>query len=73
MAEVDLYFQEKDEYPILLLDDVFSELDKTRQERLLHKIKGIQTIIPCTHFEFEEVEDIRYFKVNNGTVEQFEK
>ena len=72
MAEVDLYFQEKDEYPILLLDDVFSELDKTRQERLLHKIQGIQTIITCTHFEFSDIENIRYFKVNNGTVEYIE-
>ncbi len=70
MAEVDLYFQEKDEYPILLLDDVFSELDKTRQERLLQKIKGLQTIITCTHFEFSNMENIRYFKVHNGVVQQ---
>jgi DNA replication and repair protein RecF len=69
MAEVDLYYQEKGEYPILLLDDVFSELDKTRQVRLLQKIKGLQTIITCTHFEFDGVGDIRYFKVNNGIVE----
>ena len=72
MAEVDLYYQEKGEYPILLLDDVFSELDKTRQGRLLEKIKGLQTIITCTHFEFNGVDDIRYFKVNSGTVEQVE-
>lgn len=72
MAEVDLYYQEKGEYPILLLDDVFSELDKTRQQRLLEKIKGLQTIITCTHFEFNGVDDIRYFKVNSGTVEQVE-
>lgn len=72
MAEVDLYHQEKGEYPILLLDDVFSELDKTRQRRLLEKIKGLQTIITCTHFEFGGVENIRYFKVNGGTIEQVE-
>ena len=72
MAEVDLYYQEKGECPILLLDDVFSELDKTRQRRLLEKIKGLQTIITCTHFEFNGVDDIRYFKVNSGTVEQVE-
>ena len=72
MAEVDLYYQEKGEYPILLLDDVFSELDKTRQQRLLEKIKGLQTIITCTHFEFNGVDDIRYFKVNSGTIEQVE-
>ncbi len=70
MAEVDLYNQEKGEYPILLLDDVFSELDKTRQIRLLQKIKGLQTIITCTHFDFDAVGEIRYFKVSNGTVEE---
>ncbi|MBO5223630.1 MAG: DNA replication/repair protein RecF [Clostridia bacterium] len=68
MAEVDLYNQEKGEYPILLLDDVFSELDKTRQKRLLQKINGLQTIITCTHFEFENVGG-RYFKVTNGSIQ----
>jgi DNA replication and repair protein RecF len=69
MSEVDLYYQEKGEYPILLLDDVFSELDMTRQERLLQKIEGLQTIITCTHFEFEGVKNVRFFQVINGKVE----
>ena len=68
MSEVDLYYQEKGEYPILLLDDVFSELDITRQERLLQKIKGLQTIITCTHFEFDNVENVKFFQVSNGMV-----
>lgn len=36
------------EYPILLLDDVLSELDNTRQTRLLNLCTNFQTIITCT-------------------------
>ena len=39
------------EKPILLLDDVLSELDRNRQNYLLEHIKGIQTIITCTGLE----------------------
>lgn len=68
MSEVDLYYQEKGEYPILLLDDVFSELDQTRQERLLEKIKGLQTIITCTDFNFDTKENVRFFSVSSGVI-----
>jgi len=34
--------------PVLLLDDVLSELDSGRQTRLLQSITGIQTVITCT-------------------------
>ena len=37
--------------PILLLDDVLSELDRSRQNYLLDSIYGIQTIITCTGIE----------------------
>ena len=36
------------EYPILLLDDVLSELDATRQNRLLELCTTYQTLITCT-------------------------
>ena len=36
------------EYPVLLLDDVLSELDTKRQEYILSAIKGVQTLITCT-------------------------
>lgn len=36
------------EYPVLLLDDVLSELDTKRQEYILSSIKGVQTLITCT-------------------------
>ncbi len=37
------------EYPVLLLDDVLSELDETRQNKLLELIKNYQTLITCTN------------------------
>lgn len=39
------------EYPVLLLDDVLSELDSKRQKYILNSIKDIQTIITCTGLE----------------------
>lgn len=72
MSEVDLYYQEKGEYPILLLDDVFSELDQTRQERLLEKIKGLQTVITCTDFNFDTKENVRFFSVSSGVITKIE-
>lgn len=59
------------EYPVLLLDDVLSELDKDRQKYILSSIDKIQTFITCT-----EIDDIKkyikkenqLFKVNNGTI-----
>ena len=36
------------EYPVLLLDDVLSELDTNRQEYILNSIKEVQTLITCT-------------------------
>ena len=58
LAEVKIIEEEKNEPPVLLLDDVMSELDKHRQKSLLDTIKGIQTIISCTG-----VEDILYSKI----------
>ena len=37
--------------PILLLDDVMSELDTSRRDALIEEIKDIQTIITCTGYD----------------------
>ena len=39
------------EYPVLLLDDVLSELDEKRQEFVLNRIGGGQTLISCCEDE----------------------
>ena len=53
LAELDVFKSNTGEYPILLLDDVLSELDTDRQKALLDYIKPIQTFITCTDFNFD--------------------
>ena len=50
-AEVQIFKELSGEYPILVLDDVMSELDLPRRKKLLKKIEGIQTLLTCTHAE----------------------
>ena len=51
LAEREIYLDETGEYPILLLDDVLSELDSRRQEFVLNRIGGGQTLITCCEGE----------------------
>ena len=69
LAEREIFKVETGEYPVLLLDDVLSELDVTRQEFVLNRIGGGQTLITCC-----EDEDIsrrtggRVFTVREGRI-----
>ena len=47
LAEREIFLAETGEYPVLLLDDVLSELDAQRQEFVLNRIGGGQTLITC--------------------------
>ena len=51
LAEREIFLSETGEYPILLLDDVLSELDMKRQEFVLNRIGGGQTLISCCEDE----------------------
>ena len=51
LAEREILLKETGEYPILLLDDVLSELDQKRQEFVLNRIGGGQTLITCCEDE----------------------
>ena len=51
LAERDILLAENGEYPVLLLDDVLSELDARRQEFVLNRIGGGQTLITCCEDE----------------------
>lgn len=51
LAEREILLEETGEYPILLLDDVLSELDASRQEFVLNRIGGGQTLITCCEDE----------------------
>lgn len=50
LAEIEGFRNETGENPVLLLDDVLSELDETRQKQLLKATEGIQTMLTCTEF-----------------------
>ena len=71
LAEIDLVKEQIKENPVLLLDDVLSELDHHRQTFLLNSIGDIQTIVTCTGLE--EFVNNRFqlnkiFHVKNGSV-----
>ncbi len=67
LAEVELFEAETLEKPILILDDVLSELDSKRQSKLLEKIRGMQTLLTCAEYEGKT----EYFiKVKNGQIEK---
>ena len=51
LAEVDIFRDMAGEPPVLILDDVMSELDLSRRRKLLSQIEGVQTILTCTHTE----------------------
>lgn len=71
LAEIELVKQEIKDTPILLLDDVLSELDSKRQHYLLESIGGIQTFITCTgidDFIEHQFELNRVYRVTEGVV-----
>lgn len=59
LAEVKLFEMESGEKPILILDDVLSELDEKRQSKLLEHIRGSQTLLTCANFDGESDFEIR--------------
>ena len=71
LAEMKLYRDEQGEYTVLLLDDVFSELDRARACRLAEAVAGFQTIITCTHLPPEIIsalEKYSEFIVSGGKI-----
>ena len=73
LAEIEIVKKSIHNTPILLLDDVLSELDSNRQNYLLNSISDIQTIITCTGLE-EFVRNRfhinKVFHIVNGEVEE---
>lgn len=73
LSELDIIKSEVGEYPVLLLDDVLSELDISRQKFLIEALKNVQTMLTCTslndikdfHFEDKDI-----FEVKEGKIEK---
>jgi DNA replication and repair protein RecF len=72
LAEIELIHSEIGEYPILLLDDVLSELDDYRQSHLLNTIQGrVQTFVTTTNvdgIDHQTLKDASTFQVSTGTM-----
>ena len=69
LAELDIMRREIGEWPVLMLDDVMSELDPRRRRQLLGRLKGIQTIVTCTDMsDLAEAEIGAAWRIQNGTI-----
>lgn len=71
LSEIDFVKKSINSTPVLLLDDVLSELDSNRQNYLLNSITDIQTMITCTgleEFVRNRFEINKVFQVVNGRV-----
>ena len=69
LAQREIMEEETGQWPVLLLDDVLSELDAKRQSFVLNRIKGGQLFITCCEEEkLEGLEGGRAFQVKNGAV-----
>ena len=73
LAEIELIKSSTKTTPVLLLDDVLSELDSTRQRYLLTQINDLQTILTCTGLEevlTKNVNDAKILNIEKGMVSQ---
>lgn len=69
LAEAELISQESGEYPVLLLDDIMSEMDNSRQDYILEKLNNMQILITCTDSSrFQKMKNALFLEVENGTV-----
>lgn len=73
LSEIELVKKIAKDTPVLLLDDVLSELDSSRQNYLLSSIGDVQTIITCTgldEFVNNRFEIDKVFKIVEGVVNE---
>lgn len=76
LAEIRIARQMLDEPPVLLLDDVLSELDLDRQKFLVSEIDDVQLFITSAELNDEVVKDLRggtLFRIEDGTVTRVDK
>lgn len=74
MSTIPIFEEKNGTKPVLLLDDIFSELDLKKKNRLLKYVnQDIQSIITTTdlkNISKKSLENATIFKVNNGNVER---
>lgn len=65
----EIFFRDLKEYPVLLLDDVLSELDAKRQDFVLQRIEGGQVFITCCENDkLEGLNNAATFKIHGGAL-----
>lgn len=73
LSEIELVKKTTKDSPILLLDDVLSELDRNRQNQLLDSIQDVQILLTCTgleEFVTNRMNTEKIYKVTNGSVKE---
>ena len=71
LSNFELLKEELGQTPILLLDDIMSELDSKRINYMLKYIEGYQSVITTTEDTFVNgISNIKFFKVSKGTLEK---
>lgn len=69
LAEASVLRQRMGEQPVILLDDVLSELDNSRQDFLLNELKDCQVFITCCEkSNKEQLRNGKVFQIKNGEV-----
>lgn len=71
LSEIESVKAERGEYPVLLLDDVMSELDERRQRELIGSLRNVQTFVTMTEIPEslkQSLENGKIFHVENGKV-----
>ncbi|MCI8405450.1 MAG: DNA replication/repair protein RecF [Oscillospiraceae bacterium] len=69
LAEASLLKKATGENPIMLLDDVMSELDESRQDYILNHLKGMQVFITCCDISnAARLKSGRIFRISQGTL-----
>ena len=71
LAEVEIFKDLSGEYPVLILDDVMSELDLPRRKKLVKRIEGLQTLLTCTHAERALYgKESKKIRIENGNIKE---
>ncbi len=72
LAETEIFHKRTGEYPILILDDVLSELDKKRQRNLINNVSHLQTIFTSTELDRTVFRNSSYNRIiiENGKIKK---
>lgn len=71
LSEALILMEKTNKKPVILLDDVLSELDITRQKYILNNIKDWQVFITCCDLSsIEKLINGKTFKIDNGSISE---